>query len=130
MKIQKFLLAWGPAIALMITIFFLSSRQRVAVSEVYTINFIVFKSLHVIEYAALYFLIFRGYYRTFSHNNMNKIYVYAIVTTLLYAASDEFHQTFVPTRTGTLRDIFIDSIGIFLCFQYTKISLAKLKIFL
>ena len=130
MKIQKFLLTWGPAIALMVTIFFLSSRQRIAVSEVYTINFIVFKSLHVIEYATLFFLVFRGYYRTLSHKNMNRIYLYAIVTTFLYAVSDEFHQTFVPTRTGTVRDVFIDSIGILLCFQYTKINLAKLKIFL
>jgi len=130
MKIQKFLLTWGPAIALMVTIFFLSSRQRIAVSEVYTINFIVFKSLHVIEYATLFFLVFRGYYRTLSHKNMNRIYLYAIGTTFLYAVSDEFHQTFVPTRTGTVRDVFIDSIGILLCFQYTKINLAKLKIFL
>ena len=123
-------MAWGPAIALMVTIFILSSQQRVAVSEVYTVNFIVFKSLHVIEYATLFFLIFRGYYRTMSHKNMSKIFTYAVVTTLLYAMSDEFHQTFIPTRTGTVRDIFIDSIGILLCFQYTKINLAKLKIFL
>lgn len=130
MKIQKFLLAWSPAIALMVTIFFLSSQQRVAVSDVYTVNFMVFKSLHVIEYALLYFLIFRGYYRTLPHKNMNKIYLFAIVTTLLYAIFDEFHQTLVPTRTGTFRDIGIDSIGILLCFQYTKINLAKLKILL
>lgn len=130
MNIKKFLLAWSPALALMITIFFLSSRQRIAVSEEFAINFIVFKSLHVIEYATLFFLVFRGYYRTFSHKNMNKIYGYAIVTTFLYAVSDEVHQTFVPTRTGTVRDVFIDSIGILLCFQYTKMYLAKLKIFL
>lgn len=130
MNIKKFLLAWGPAIALMITIFFLSSRQRIAVSEVYTINFIVFKSLHVIEYATLFFLVFRGYYRTFTHKNMNRIYIFAIVTTFLYAVSDELHQTFVPTRNGSVRDIVIDSIGILLCFQYTKTYLAKLKIFL
>ncbi len=130
MNIKKFLLAWGPALALMITIFFLSSRQRVAVSEVYTINFIVFKSLHVIEYAILFFLVFRGYYRTLSHKNMNKIYLLAIATTFVYAVSDELHQTFVPTRAGSVRDVFIDSIGILLCFQYTKINLAKLKLFL
>ncbi|QQS44110.1 VanZ family protein [Candidatus Roizmanbacteria bacterium] len=130
MNIKKFLLAWGPALALMITIFFLSSRQRIAVSEVYTINFIVFKSLHVIEYAALFFLVFRGFYRTLSHKNMKKVFLYAIVTTFLYALSDELHQTFVPTRNGSIRDLFIDSIGILLCFQYTKINLAKLKLFL
>lgn len=130
MRIHNFLSAWGPAIALMVIIFFLSSRQRVSVSDVYTINFIVFKSLHVIEYAILYFLMLRGFYRTLSHKNMKKIYLYAAICTLLYAVSDELHQTVVPTRTGSVRDIFIDSIGILLCFQYTKTNLAKLKIFL
>ena len=29
----------------------------------------------------------------------------------LYAASDEFHQTFVPSREGCLRDVGIDTCG-------------------
>ncbi len=31
---------------------------------------------------------------------------------LLYAASDEFHQTFVPGRGGRVSDVIIDAIGI------------------
>lgn len=31
---------------------------------------------------------------------------------LAYACSDEYHQTFVDGRTGTVRDVGIDSIGI------------------
>ena len=31
---------------------------------------------------------------------------------VLFAASDEFHQTFVPTRDGTVWDVLIDSMGI------------------
>jgi VanZ family protein len=30
---------------------------------------------------------------------------------VLYAATDEFHQTFVPSREGCLRDVLIDSTG-------------------
>lgn len=30
---------------------------------------------------------------------------------VLYAATDEFHQTFVPSREGCLRDVLIDSCG-------------------
>jgi len=30
---------------------------------------------------------------------------------VLYAATDEFHQTFVPSREGCLRDVCIDSSG-------------------
>lgn len=31
---------------------------------------------------------------------------------LLYAGSDEFHQTFVEGRTGSLRDVAIDAVGV------------------
>lgn len=35
----------------------------------------------------------------------------ALWVAVLYAATDEFHQTFVPSREGCLRDVFIDSTG-------------------
>ena len=31
---------------------------------------------------------------------------------VLYAATDEFHQTFVPSREGCIRDVAIDSCGV------------------
>ncbi len=31
---------------------------------------------------------------------------------VLYAASDEFHQTFVPGRSGEIKDVCIDSVGV------------------
>jgi len=30
---------------------------------------------------------------------------------MFYAASDEFHQTFVPSREGCVRDVMIDTSG-------------------
>ena len=36
----------------------------------------------------------------------------AIAAALAYAASDEWHQSFVPGRTATPRDVAIDGIGI------------------
>lgn len=33
---------------------------------------------------------------------------------LLYAASDEIHQLFVPGRVASIKDFLIDSMGIFL----------------
>ncbi|HUR85751.1 MAG TPA: VanZ family protein [Solirubrobacteraceae bacterium] len=38
--------------------------------------------------------------------------VAAIVITLLYAAGDEFHQSFVEGRHGTPVDVAIDAIGV------------------
>jgi hypothetical protein len=38
--------------------------------------------------------------------------LFAGLVAVLFAASDEFHQTFVPTRDGTVWDVLIDSLGI------------------
>lgn len=35
----------------------------------------------------------------------------AAISAMLYAASDEFHQLFVPGRAGSIRDVVIDSTG-------------------
>jgi VanZ family protein len=35
----------------------------------------------------------------------------ALGAVMIYAASDEFHQTFVANRTGTFRDVCIDTAG-------------------
>lgn len=35
----------------------------------------------------------------------------SIAVSFLYACSDEWHQTFVPGRSGALRDVGIDAIG-------------------
>ena len=36
----------------------------------------------------------------------------ALVFCFLYACSDEYHQTFVPGRSGELRDVFVDLAGV------------------
>jgi len=38
--------------------------------------------------------------------------LWAVGISLLYACSDEFHQTFVRGREGTPRDVAIDAVGI------------------
>ena len=129
-KLWFFLLYWLPPISLMTIIFFLSSRQSISVGKSYEVNFVTFKSMHILEYALMFFLLFRAYYRTFTKKNKSILFFLAIITTLIYAAFDEFHQTFVPTRQGQLQDIFIDLLGIVIAFMYTKISYPKLKRFL
>ena len=37
--------------------------------------------------------------------------VYAVASTMCIAGSDEFHQTFLPSRTGKLSDVLIDTSG-------------------
>ena len=37
--------------------------------------------------------------------------VLSFVITVIYAALDEFHQSFIPGREPKIRDVVIDSIG-------------------
>lgn len=108
---KRFVTYQLPAILWMLVIFLLSSRQRVGVSETYWVNFAIFKTLHVIEYAFLYAMVLRAL--ASGTPVAKRKYMIAFVLTVLYAISDEMHQTFVPTREGTLRDVIIDSIGAF-----------------
>lgn len=102
---------WLPAIVWMIVIFLLSSRQSVSVSTNYWLNFLFFKTLHVIEYAILYVFYFRAMKSTYMGKNVVIPYAIAFILTILYAITDEIHQTTVPTREGKLRDVIIDGIG-------------------
>jgi hypothetical protein len=36
---------------------------------------------------------------------------FTLLIVFLYAATDEFHQSFVPTRTPLVSDVFIDTVG-------------------
>ena len=85
----------------MVVIFMLSGRESVQVADELILNFLFFKTLHVIEYAILFILYFRAL----------KNPAAAFFLTLLYAAIDEIHQMFVPTREGRLRDVIIDGFG-------------------
>ncbi|OGK21236.1 hypothetical protein A3C23_01855 [Candidatus Roizmanbacteria bacterium RIFCSPHIGHO2_02_FULL_37_13b] len=113
------IIAWLPASLWMALIFILSSRPKIGIMQNTGLDFIIFKSLHVIEYAILFFLIFRALHKT-SHISVKKQFIASFLIAFFYAVSDEFHQTFVPSREGRIRDIFIDSIGISLSFAFIK----------
>lgn len=72
------------------------------------------KLLHLVAYFVYYFcgLIF---YSTFNFE-YRKLQKYSILTALLFAISDEFHQYFIPGRSAEFGDILADFTGIFLGF--------------
>ena len=41
-----------------------------------------------------------------------KVYAFAILTGMLYAMSDEFHQKFIAGRTSRITDVGIDTLGV------------------
>ena len=69
-------------------------------------------SLDLILRKAAHITIFGALWLTFARATEWRRPVAATVAALLYAGSDEFHQTFVQGRHGAPSDVAIDAIGI------------------
>ncbi|MBD3282071.1 MAG: VanZ family protein [Candidatus Portnoybacteria bacterium] len=104
MRIIKY---WLPIIIWMGIIFYLSSIP--GLQSGLDNDFILRKIAHIMEYAILTFLLLRA----FNAKTTKKILITALIS-IAYAASDEYHQSFVLNRHGSLIDVGIDSIGVFL----------------
>jgi VanZ family protein len=70
------------------------------------------KSAHVIEYTVLALLLWRAL-RSVSLLRTETVMVFgaALLGSALFAASDEFHQIFVQSRTPSVHDVFLDVAG-------------------
>ncbi len=66
---------------------------------------------HFTEYAILATLLWRALRGTFPVTGRIALAVSAFILAAGFAASDEFHQSFVPTRTSSAHDVMIDCIG-------------------
>ena len=81
-------------------------------------NFIIRKSAHFIEYFVLCFLMY-SFLKEYSFSG-KKLCFFSVIFCFLYALTDEFHQAFVPGRTATIRDCFVDLTGsLFFILIYT-----------
>ena len=75
------------------------------------IHFITRKIAHFTEYAILGFLAARAF-RTSTRTAINQRWFLICVTLILvYALVDEYHQSFVPSRTASIWDSLIDMAG-------------------
>ncbi len=98
---------WAAPLALMALIFALSSMP--ADQEEHGTLYVISRKLaHFVEYALLVALWWRALVRKLPHHRALAL---AFVIAVLYAVTDEFHQTFVSGRTGTPVDVGIDTIG-------------------
>jgi len=73
-------------------------------------NYFVRKCAHATEFGVLVWLLFRSFYPT--PMSMGRAQLWASAVSLLYAASDEYHQSFVPLRSGKASDVLFDAAGI------------------
>jgi|GEM_PF-38127 len=110
--------------AWMLVIFILSSegsdvsggRSGVIVDAVKTVavtvpndvlEFLTRKAAHIIAYFVLGVLVY-SLVKTYKQS-IRKVISISVGFVALYAISDEFHQLFVPGRSGELRDVLIDT---------------------
>jgi VanZ family protein len=114
--VLHFLFYWLPPFALMSLVFYLSSLS--SLPDFQTYDFTVKKLAHLCVYALLYFLLFRAFHANRPHNALSRCrtYLYPAIVTFLFAVSDEIHQSYVPFRSPAVRDVAIDSAGIFLMY--------------
>ncbi len=69
------------------------------------------KAGHVAEYFILGLLLFRAFRGGSAASWRWKWSMLAVTVVLVWAAGDEFHQSFVPSRTASFVDVGIDTAG-------------------
>ncbi len=74
-------------------------------------NFYARKTAHLTEYALLFLVLRFALSRTVPGRNRVLISMLTVVLCAMYAASDEWHQSFVPGRTASVVDVCIDTCG-------------------
>lgn len=75
-------------------------------------DFIVRKIIHAFEFGILALFLFRASCLSRPRRSMGPSLIFAILVSILYAVTDELHQTFVPGRVGSPIDVVIDVMGI------------------
>ncbi|MEY2504350.1 MAG: hypothetical protein QOG27_630 [Verrucomicrobiota bacterium] len=125
MSARRFLQYWLPVVAWMIFIFLgstdlLSAEHTsrfigpflrwfapdVSDATIASVQLFVRKCGHLLEYAILAALLYRALRTWRGH-----LFGVAFIFTAIYAAFDEFHQSFVASRTGSPWDVVVDCAG-------------------
>jgi VanZ family protein len=126
--VRRFLKYWLPVIAWMVFIFIGSSdllsaehtsryigpflrwfAPDISDPTIASVQLFVRKCGHLTEYAILAGLLFRALRR--NPSDFRRAAVFGFLISAIYAALDEFHQSFVTSRTGSPFDVLIDCTG-------------------
>ena len=76
-----------------------------------TIHFFVRKTAHFTEYFILGLLSARAFYSSANQILSRRWFACALALVAIYALLDEYHQSFVPSRTSSIFDSLIDTSG-------------------
>jgi VanZ family protein len=131
MKLLRFVRYWMPAIVWMAIIFLGSTDMlsaehtsrflapflrwidpQISLATLNAIQLGIRKLGHLTEYAVLAMLLWRALRGGVRWPmKMSLLFLVAALASAIFAASDEFHQSFVPSRTGSPNDVMIDICG-------------------
>jgi VanZ family protein len=110
-RFMHFCWLWLPVLIWMALMFWWSGIPHLAIATG-AADFWTRKPAHIAEYAVLFLLLYRA---TTSQRlgiwSLKHVSI-CIGLTLLFAMSDEWHQSFTPSRHGSVVDIGIDSLGV------------------
>ena len=69
------------------------------------------KTGHVVGYGVLSLLLLRAWRATFDYTLLLRAALLSWLGTACVAALDEWHQSYIPSRTGTVWDVALDSVA-------------------
>lgn len=150
---RRFIFYWFPALLWMGVIFFLSTdmgssahtslilepllrwlKPDISAEAIEQAHFFVRKGAHVSEYALLAILWWRVLAHVHAEGAVRPIWFCGPMAWLIatgYAATDEYHQTFVSSRGASVHDVMVDSCGallgvvLVLLWRWWRIRLAR-----
>ena len=98
---------WLPVAAWCALIYALSGRPDLDLNHLaplwpslWWLDYPLRKGAHAVEYCVLFLLVRRGW-------PTGRAWVFCVI----YAITDEWHQTFVPGRAGRVSDVLLDSVA-------------------
>jgi VanZ family protein len=98
---------WVPAILYACFIFSLSNNAYPEVVPRFDT-----KILHLIEYMTMAIFLSLAWHKVSGHRGKRFVILCVLVSGVLFAASDEYHQAFIPGRSPRAADVLIDSLGV------------------
>ncbi len=121
--VARFIKYWIPVIIYAILIFHVSATPGEDIPSLFpNQDFLA----HALEYFIFALLINRALKQYFPMFSFKKRFLYVGVIAIVYAASDEFHQMFVPNRYCSALDLLSDSFGVLIAsLMYRYISEKK-----
>jgi len=113
---------WLPVFLWAGLIFFLSAQPDLKLEAAGGFDFFLRKIAHMTEFGVLFLLLHRALTANYekpsfanaTEGQSKKTLVSAFIISVLYAFSDEYHQSFIIGRVASVTDVGIDTIGILL----------------